>query len=266
MKLLVSMGCVCADFHNEKVRGNATDRVQCDEIWSFVGAKQGQVDHGSAAYGDAWTWVGIDAKKKLCISYFVGPRDAGSAWEFMNDLAGRLIDRVQLTTDGLKVYLDAVKDNFGGDVDYGQLVKLYGNDPRNKNAPASVRYSPSTCVGCKPYAMIGDPDPKHISTSYIERSNLSMRMGMRRFTRLTSAHSKKIENHGHAVALYFAHYNFCRVHTTLRVTPAMESGLTDHVWTLEELVGILEKREQAAIAAGEMKRGTYRASDPNISN
>ncbi len=177
----------------------------------------------------------------------------------MNDLAGRLNNKVQLTTDGLGVYLDAVADNFGSFVDYGQLIKLYGPDPRAKGGQA--HYSPAQCVGCKPYARIGDPDPKHISTSYVERQNLTMRMQIRRFTRLTNGHSKKIENHGYATAIHFVFYNFCRVHQTLRVTPAMAGGLADHVWSLEELIGLLEKREQAAIAAGALKRGHYRLKD-----
>lgn len=258
-RLLVSMGCACADFHNERVRGITTKRVQCDEIWAFIGAKQKQVDRGAKAHGDTWTWTAIDADTKLCVSYLLATRDAGAAWEFMHDLSGRLLNKIQLTTDGLTVYLDAVADNFGREVDYGQLIKLYGDDPRTKGGAA--RYSPAQCVGCKPYARLGDPDPKHISTSYVERQNLSMRMGMRRFTRLTNAFSKKVENHGHAIALYFAHYNFRRVHQTIRCTPAMEAGLTDHVWELEELVALLERRECEAVAAGAFKRGAYRTGE-----
>lgn len=263
LKLLADFGNVCDDLMHEKVRGLTCKRIQCDEIWAFVGAKQRQVDRGAQQYGDAWTWVAIDAETKLIVSFLIGSRDAGSAWEFMNDVAGRVTNKIQLTTDGLATYLDAVADNFGKDVDYGQLVKLYGDDPRIKNAPANVRYSPGVCTGCKPYARIGDPDPKHISTSFVERQNLTMRMSIRRFTRLTNGHSKKIENHCHAVAIHFAHYNFCRVHQTLRVTPAMEAGLADHVWELDELIAVLDNREQEAIEAGALKRGKYRPRNSN---
>lgn len=256
-KLLADMGRVCLDWHNENVRGLNSARVQCDEIWAFVGAKQKSVENGKNGHGDIWTWVGMDADSKLIINWLVGERDSGAAWEFTHDLAGRLNNRVQLTTDGLNAYVGAIIDNFGPYVDYAQLVKLYGDDPRiNKNADA--RYSPGYCKGAKPYRRIGDPDLKHVSTSYVERQNLTMRMGMRRFTRLTNAFSKKVENHEHSICLHFMHYNFCRVHTSLRVTPAMESGLADHVWTVEELVGLLEAEEAALIGTDENKRGPYK--------
>ncbi len=193
-------------------------------------------------WGDVWTWTAIDADTKLCVSYLAGGRDAGWAYEFMQDAASRITGRVQITTDGHRAYLEAVEGAFGCDVDYAQLQKIYG-------APSEEevrRYSPARCIGCDMKVVSGNPDPKHVSTSYVERQNLTMRMSMRRFTRLTNAFSKKFENHCHAIALYFMYYNFCRVHQTLRVTPAMEAGLTDHVWTLEELVGLLETKEIAA--------------------
>jgi IS1 family transposase len=188
--------------------------------------------------GDVWTWTAIDADTKLILSYTLGDRGADTAHAFMKDVASRTRNRIQLTTDGHRVYADAVEDAFGADIDYAMLVKIYGASGDNPES----RYSPATCIGCRTGVLSGNPDPAHISTSFIERSNLSMRMGMRRFTRLTNGFSKKLENHGHMVALYFMHYNFCRVHKTLRVTPAMEAGLTDHAWSLEELVGLLERK------------------------
>ncbi len=186
-------------------------------------------------WGDVWTWTAIDADTKLCVGYLVGGRDAGWAYDFMQDCAERIKGRVQLTTDAHKAYLQAVEGAFGGDVDYAQLQKRYG-------APTDAdqrRYSPAKCIGTDMKVVSGDPDPEHVSTSFVERQNLSMRMGMRRFTRLTNGFSKKLENHAHQIAVYFFHYNFCRVHKTLRVTPAMEAGLTDHVWTLEELSSLI---------------------------
>ncbi len=259
-KLLVDMGDVCEAYHNEHVRGLKAERVQCDEIWAFVGAKQKNVEKGKQGVGDVWTWVGIDADSKLVISYLCGERDGGTAFDFMHDLAGRLLDRVQLTTDGLAAYIDAVRDNFGAYVDYAQLVKLFGDDPRLKK-PASVKYSPSKICGCQKRVRFGDPEPKHISTSYVERQNLTMRMGMRRYTRLTNAFSKKVTNHEAMTALHFMYYNFCRVHQSIRVTPAMESGIADHVWTVEELVGLLEAEEAAVIGTEENKRGPYKKAE-----
>ena len=182
--------------------------------------------------GSVWTWTALDADTKLIISYTLGDRGADTAHEFMQDVASRISNRIQLTTDGHRVYAEAAEDAFGADIDYAMLVKIYGASSENPES----RYSPATCIGCRTGVLAGEADPKHISTSYVERQNLSMRMGMRRFTRLTNAFSKKVENHGHMVALYFMHYNFCRIHTTLRVTPAMEAGLTDHVWTIEEMM------------------------------
>lgn len=240
LKLLAELGEACAKYHDQHVRNLNTRKVQCDEIWSFCYAKQKNVPAekaGQFGYGDVWTWTALDADSKLIISYMLGLRDGGYATEFMNDVAHRLANRVQLTTDGLKAYLDAVEDAFGGcaGVDYAQLVKIYGAERAGE-----ARYSPPVCIGAKREEICGMPDSRHISTSYVERSNLSMRMGMRRFTRLTNAHSKKIENHAHAIALYFMHYNYCKLHSTLRVTPAMQAGLTDHVWEIEELLALID--------------------------
>lgn len=212
-------------------------RLQCDEIWSFVGAKDKNVPadkRGQFGIGSVWTWTAIDADTKLIPSWLVATRDAGSAWEFMQDVASRLRWRVQLTTDAHKPYLEAAQGAFGIDVDYAVLQKIYGVDPKDER-----RYSPPVCLGCEIETVMGDPHPKYISTSYVERQNLSMRMSMPRFTRLTNAFSKKVENHAAAVALYFMWYNFGRVHQTLRVTPTMEAGVTDHVWSVEEIVGLL---------------------------
>ena len=240
LKLLKNLGCACAAYHNTHIRNLRVRHVQCDEIWAFIYAKQKNVslEQMQQGAGDVWTWTAICADTKLIISYTLGDRGAGTATAFMQDVAARIANRVQLTTDGHHVYVDAVEDAFGADIDYAMLQKIYG-------APSDAemrRYSPATCIGCKTAVVAGDPDPNHISTSFVERSNLSMRMGMRRFIRLTNGFSKKLENHGHMVALYFMHYNFCRVHKTLRVTPAMEAGLTDHVWEMDELIALLELR------------------------
>jgi IS1 family transposase len=210
-------------------------RIQCDEIWSFVGCKQKNVKKGQRNRGDVWTWTALDAETKLVPCWFVGTRDAGAAYHFMHDLAGRLAHRVQLTTDGHAAYLSAVEDAFGSQIDFAQLIKIYGKAPEGPE----VRYSPAQCMGARKAVISGYPEFQHVSTSYTERQNLSMRMGMRRFTRLTNAFSKKLENHEHAIALYFMYYNFCRIHQTLRCTPAMEAGVSDHVWSLEEVVGLL---------------------------
>jgi IS1 family transposase len=232
-KLLVDLGEACAEYHHVNVHNVRVRRLQCDEIWSFVGAKAKNVKSEKKAqgWGDIWTWVGLDADSKLCVSYLVGGRDGWWAREFMNDCASRVKGRVQITTDGHRVYLDAVEEAFGADVDYAQLQKIYGAVIENE-----TRYSPAVCIGCDMKVVSGDPDPKHVSTSYVERQNLTMRMGMRRFTRLTNGFSKKAENHAAMVAIHFMYYNFGRIHKTLRVTPAMAAGLTDHVWSLEEIV------------------------------
>jgi IS1 family transposase len=234
LKLLKDLGCAAASYHDSRVRNLRVRRLQCDEIWAFVGAKMKNTsaEKIEQGWGDVWTWTAIDADTKLIVSYTLGQRGAETAHQFMQDVASRLSTRIQLTTDGHRVYADAVEGAFGADIDYAMLVKIYG---ASNDSPES-RYSPATCIGCRTGVLAGDPDPNHISTSFVERQNLSMRMGMRRFTRLTNGFSKKLENHGHMVALYFMHYNFCRVHKTLRVTPAMEAGLTDHVWEIDELI------------------------------
>jgi IS1 family transposase len=234
LRLLKILGNACWNWHDEHVRGLKSKRVQCDEIWQFCYAKEKNVPadkRGQFGYGDVWTWVAIDADTKLNISFLCANRDTQSACMFMDDVAERIDSRIQLTTDGLRSYLVAVQGAFGLEVDYATLHKLYGSP-----AEAEKKYSPAVCIGTKTEIITGRPDPEHISTSYIERQNLTMRMSMRRFTRLTNGFSKKIENHVYSVALYTMHYNFCRVHKTLRVTPAMEAGLTDHVWTIEEML------------------------------
>jgi IS1 family transposase len=235
-KLLVDLGTVCMAFHDANVRNVRVRRLQCDEIWSYVGAKAKNVtaEKKEIGWGDVWTWVGIDADTKLVVSYLVGGRGADWAMDFMQDAASRIKGHVQITTDGHKAYLEAVEGAFGMDCDYAQLHKIYGASLENE-----ARYSPAVCIGCDMKTVSGNPDPKHVSTSFVERQNLNMRMGMRRFTRLTNGFSKKIENHAHAVALHFMYMNFVRIHQTLRVTPAMEAGLTQSPWTLDDLVGLL---------------------------
>ncbi len=236
-KLLVDLGRACAKFHSETVVELHSRRIQCDEIWSFVGAKQKNAKPALVAAGlagDMWTWTALDADSKLIVSWLVGGRDAGYAHEFMQDVASRLAARVQVTTDGHKAYMEAVEGAFGMDVDYCMLVKLYG-----ETSESEKRYSPAECCGTRKIVFSGNPDPAHVSTSFVERQNLTMRMGMRRFTRLTNGFSKKVENLEAAVALHFVHYNFARVHQTLRVTPAMQASLTDHVWAIGEIVELL---------------------------
>ena len=232
-KLLVDLGAACAEYHYANVVNVRVRRLQCDEIWSFVGAKQKNVrpERRAEGWGDTWTWVALDADTKLCVSYLVGGRGAWWAREFMNDCASRVKGRIQITSDGHRVYLDAVEEAFGADVDYAQLQKFYGASDE-----PDTRYSQPVCMGCDLKVVSGDHDPKHVSTSYVERQNLTMRMGMRRFTRLTNASSKKVENHAAMVAIHFLYYNFGRIHKMLRATPAMAAGLTDHVWSLEEIV------------------------------
>ena len=240
-KLLVELGEACADYLDKTIVNLNSKRIQCDEIWSFCYAKEKNVPiekRGQFGFGDVWTWVGMDADSKLIVSWAVGTRDAGTAYGFIQDLAKRLSNRVQLTTDGHRPYLSAVEDTFGNDIDYAMLVKLYGNDRENE-----TRYSPAECIGAREVVVTGRPDPKHISTSYVERQNLTMRMHMRRFTRLTNAHSKKIENHIASIAIHYMHYNFCRIHESLRVTPAMESKIADHVWSIEEMISPLDAKE-----------------------
>jgi IS1 family transposase len=245
------MGATCRAYHDANVRGLKCRRVQCDEIWSFVGAKDKNVlpDEQGFGRGSIWTWTALDAESKLIAAYHVGTRDAGCAYEFMTDLADRLASRIQLTTDGHKAYINAVADAFGpSGVPYATLGKLYGEVPAGAG-----RYSPP-CIGANLTAIIGSPEMEHVSTSHVERQNLTMRMSMRRFTCLTNSFSKKMENLGHAVALHFMRYNFCRVHQTLRVTPAMAAGIADHVWEIDELIALMPK--PVAKAWGSVRRAS----------
>lgn len=256
LRLLEQVGAACAEYQDRTLRNLKCRRIQCDEIWSFVGMKDKAAKYrgiNQFGIGDVWTWTAIDADTKLVPCWFLGGRDGGAAYEFMKDLEERLTSRVQLTTDGHAAYLDAVDSNFGVGVDYAMLIKLYGQDP----AEDERRYSPAKCIGAEPHVIIGNPDPDHISTSYVERQNLTMRMGIRRFTRLTNGFSKKVENHAHHIALHFMYYNFARVHQTLRVTPAMEAKVAlpggkeapvaDHVWTVEEIVALIPDQEAPVI-------------------
>ncbi len=238
IKLLVDAGKVCAEYQNETLRNLSCKRLQCDEIWSFCYSKQKNVPaqyRDQFGYGDVWTWTAICAETKLVPSWLVGNRDSYTAYLFIQDLASRLKHRVQLTTDGLKIYLEAIEGAFGADIDYAMLIKIYGSDSEGEK-----RYSPAKIISAEDKAIMGNPDPKHISTSYAERQNLTMRMSMRRFTRLTNGFSKKVENLAHAVSLHFMYYNFARIHRTLRVTPAMEAGISDHVWELEEIAELIK--------------------------
>jgi IS1 family transposase len=240
VKLLAEVGTACEKYQDRMLRALPCKRVQCDEVWSFCYAKQKNVPQGKQGqfgYGDVWTWTALCADTKLICCWKVGNRSASTGYSFIHDLAGRLANRIQLTTDGHRVYADAVESAFGIDIDYAMLVKVYGADNRETEA----RYSPAGYMGCHTIPLVGNPEPEHISTSFVERQNLTMRMQMRRFTRLTNAFSKKIDNHAHAIALHFMHYNFCRVHQTLRVTPAMEAGIADHVWSIEELVSLISE-------------------------
>lgn len=244
VKLLIDLGSTCLDYQDTIMNDLPLKRLQCDEIWSFVYAKAKNVpvEHqGEFGYGDVWTWTAIDADTKLVPCWRVGARDGREAYLFMKDLAGRLANRVQLTTDGHGAYLQAVEGAFGADIDYAMLVKLYGSTTREEQR----RYSPAECIGSEVKVITGDPDRRHIATSFAERHNLTMRMSMRRFTRLTNAFSKKLENHMYALALYFMHYNFARPHKSLANpyprTPAMAAGVTDHVWTIAEIVSLTSK-------------------------
>lgn len=240
-KLLVEVGAACAIYQDQVFRGLKLKRIQADEIWSFIQAKDKNVPEnkkGQFGVGSVWTWVAIDAETKLVPCWMVGPRDGAAATEFMQDLAGRLACRVQLTTDGLKAYLTAVDDAFGSEIDYSVLVKLYGED-----ASEEKRYSPAECIGCKKETITGRPDPKHISTSYVERQNLTMRMHMRRFTRLTNGFSKKLENHVAAISLHFFYYNFIKTHQTLRMPPAMAAKVTTSPMEIADIVRITDAWE-----------------------
>jgi IS1 family transposase len=247
-RLFVDAGLACAAYQDRTLRNLRCKRLQLDEIWSFVYAKAKNVPtarnapptrNAPPSAGDAWTWVAIDADTKLVPSWHIGTRDGYVAEVFVRDLASRLANRVQITTDGHRPYLEAVEGAFGADVDYAVLQKIYGPSPEGQR-----RYSPAECVGIQERVIEGNPDPKHISTSYVERQNLTMRMSIRRFTRLTNAFSKKLENHAHAVALHYMHYNFARIHKSLRITPAMAAGVTDRVWDVKDIVGVLEAWER----------------------
>jgi IS1 family transposase len=251
-KLLVAVGAACEKFHQETVQNVDCKRVQADEIWSFVYAKERNKPQDMEDAGDVWTWTAIDADSKLIVSWMVGERDAETAVDFMQDVASRLRRRVQLTTDGFHNYLEAVTENFGSLIDFAQLQKIYGKSGSTANA--EKKYSPAECIGIKKTVISGNPDPEYISTSYVERQNLTMRMHMRRFTRLTNAFSKKLENHCHAIALHFVYYNFVRQHKTLRVTPAMAAGLTKRFMTIEDIVNLVPE----PIAK---KRGKYKTSN-----
>jgi IS1 family transposase len=244
-RLLVDAGVVCAAFHDENVRGLKSKRVQCDEIWAFVGAKEKRAtpEQKAAGWGDCWTWTALDADSKLLVSFRVGQRGPSECYEFVQDVASRLANRVQLSTDGLRFYLDAVEEAFGIDVDYGQIVKFYSGITSSGTLPASSRYSPGRFMSATKEVIRGNPNPKDISTSFVERANLTMRMHMRRFTRLTNAFSKKVENHAHMVALYTVWYNWMKVHKSLRVTPAMQAGLADRVFDMSDLVELIEQAE-----------------------
>src|SRR6185437_7314247 len=248
-KLLVDAGHACSEYQDRVLVDLPCKRVQVDEIWSFIGAKAKNVrpEDKRLGRGDVWTWTAICADSKLVPSWFVGNRDSAHAMQFMHDLAGRLGNRVQLTSDGHRAYLDAVDAAFGADVDYAMLVKLYGNPP--SEAEAHRRYSPSPCIGAKRDTITGNPDPEHISTSYVERQNLNIRMGLRRFTRLTNAFSKKMENHVHALSIYFMHYNFARVHSAHRMSPAMAVNVSDKLWSMEDIVRMVDEWEAAHRAA-----------------
>jgi len=238
VKLLIDAGTSCSNYQDKVFRNLTCKRIQCDEVWSFCYAKEKNCtpEMKAKGAGDLWTWAAIDADTKLIPCWFIGKRDASCAYHFIHDLAQRLSHRVQLTTDGHTAYLSAVEDAFGAKIDYAMLQKIYGGSQETPE----TRYSPAICMGARKAVISGKPDHNHVSTSYVERQNLTMRMNMRRFTRLTNAFSKKVENHEHSVALHFMYYNFCRIHKSLRVTPAMEASVTDHVWSLEELIELLD--------------------------
>lgn len=237
LKLIADVGKICAEYQDGAFQNLTCSRIQCDEIWSFVGAKAKNAtpeQKQELGYGDVWTWVAMDADTKLVPCWNVGKRDGAAAWEFMTDLASRLKNKVQLTTDGHHAYLEAVEDAFGGDIDYAMLFKIYGKQQEE------IRYSPAECVGAEIKVISGSPQKGHISTSYIERRNLTMRMSMRRFTRLTNGFSKKLENHIAAISLHYMYYNFCRIHKTLRCTPAMAAGVTGRLWEISDIVALLD--------------------------
>ena len=260
-KLLIDAGAACMAFHDANVRDVKAKRIQVNEIWSFTYAKQKNVAAAKAApegAGDTWTWTAIEADTKLIVSYFVGGRDGECAMWFMDDLRSRLANRVQLTSDGHKAYLEAVEGAFGSDIDYAQLIKIYGSSPES----AKGRYSPAECTGIKKTKVEGSPDLAHVSTSYVERSNLTMRMHMRRFTRLTNGFSKKVENHAFAVALQMMYYNFVRIHSKLRMSPAMAAGVSGRLWEIGDIVALVEASEAKTVTT----RGPYKKAAVQFSN
>jgi IS1 family transposase len=246
IRLLVEVGTACDAYQDRALRNLKSQRIQCDEIWSFVSSKEKNTTPKAKreGAGDVWTWTAIDADSKLIVSWLVGGRDAGYAHDFMRDVAARLASRVQLTVDGHKPYLQAVSSAFGNNIDFAQLIKVYGA-PQERQAHR--KYSPAECSGTIIGKTIGDPECDHISTSFVERQNLTMRMSMRRFTRLTNAFSKKLANHEAAIALHFMHYNFCRQHKTLRVTPAMEAGICDYIWSMEDVLMMVETMDRGVV-------------------
>ncbi len=258
--LLVAVGAACAEYQDKALRNLPCKRVQCDEIWSFCYAKDKNLPDdktGVLGYGSVWTWTALDADTKLVCSWMVGNRDAVAARELIQGLAGRLNGRIQLTTDGLKAYVEAVDEAFGANIDYAMLVKLYGAD-----AEGETRYSPAPCIGAKTHSVTGSPKAKHISTSYVERQNLTMRMHMRRFTRLANAFSKKLENQIAAISLHFMYYNFVRIHQTLRITPAMAAGVTNRVWEIADIVRLLEEKAETPNYQREAHYGPALGFDP----
>lgn len=259
--LLLQAGAACARFQNQALVGLRCERIQCDEIWAYCYSKDKNVPldkQGKFGFGSIWTWTALDADSKLICSWMLGPRDANAAYEFMQDLAGRLANRVQLTSDGNSSYLTAVESAFGSKVDYAMLVKHYG-----ETAEEEKRYSPAVCIGAEKKPITGSPDPKHISTSFVERQNLTMRMCMRRFTRLTNRFSKKLEHHIAAVSLHFMYYNFVRIHQTLRTTPAMAAGVTDKLWEITDIVKLLDWYRAERIKEGQQNSQKAREQSYN---
>lgn len=251
-RLLLQIGDACAIYQDKALRNLQCKQIQCDEIWSYVGAKDKNVPaemQGKFGVGSVWTWTALDADSKLICSWMIGSRDGSAAYEFMMDLAERLANRVQLTTDGHSAYLNAVEGAFGSDIDYAMLIKIYG-----AGRETEARYSPAECIGCERKQITGSPDPKRVSTSYVERQNLTMRMHMRRFTRLTNAFSKKLEHHVAAISLHFMYYNFVRIHQTLRTTPAMAAGVTDHLWEIADIVALRDDRKKVVKAENDTRR------------
>lgn len=261
-KLLVDAGNACAVFHDEKARNVKAKRVQADEIWSFNYCKQANATKTKSQVdgrGDAWTWTALDADSKLIVTWRVGPRDSVTAYEFMCDLRDRLANRVQLTSDGLRAYIEAVGSTFGDDVDFAQLVKIYGQAPEGRR-----KYSPPVLMAAVKTPITGNPADEHISTSFAERQNLTMRMSMRRFTRLTNGFSKKLENHYHALALYFCWYNWCRTHKAHRMSPAMAAGLTDKLMDMSDIVALIDAAEDQK--RRDERRGIERVKQGKLSN